>query len=133
MNALLMKDVVFEFNDDCVNAFNVLKSKLISARVIMPPDWSLPFELMCDASDTTMGVVLGQRKDKAFHTIYYASKTLNDAQLNYSTTEKEFLAVVYAFDKFHSYLIGSKVVVFTDHSALKYFMAKNDAKPRLLR
>ena len=88
---------------------------------------------MCDASDYAIGAVLGQRKGKIFHVIYYASKVLNDAQLNYATTEKELLAVVYAFDKFRSYLIGSKVIVYTDHSALRYLFAKKDAKPRLLR
>lgn len=66
----------------------------------------------------------GQRKEKILHVIYYASKTLNDAQLNYATTEKELLAVVYAFDKFRSYLVGSKVIVYTDHAALKYLMKK---------
>ena len=65
--------------------------------------------------------------------IYYASRTLNDAQLNYATTEKELLAIVFAFDKFRPYLIGNKVVVHTDHSAIKYLMTKKDAKPRLIR
>ena len=65
--------------------------------------------------------------------IYYASKTLNDAQLNYSTTEKEMLAVVFALDKFRSYLIGSKVIVFSDHAALKYLLMKKDSKSRLIR
>ena len=65
--------------------------------------------------------------------IYYASRTLNDAQLNYATIEKELLAIVFAFDKFRPYLIGNKVVVHTDHSAIKYLMTKKDAKPRLIR
>ncbi|MBT0984651.1 Ty3/Gypsy family RNase HI domain-containing protein, partial [Salmonella enterica subsp. enterica serovar Typhimurium] len=89
--------------------------------------------LMCDASDYALGAVLGQRKDKKPHVIYYASRTLNDAQLNYSTTEKELLAVVFALDKFRSYLIGTKVIVFTDHAALKYLFTKKEAKPRLIR
>ncbi|KAJ4724585.1 Transposon Ty3-I Gag-Pol polyprotein [Melia azedarach] len=88
---------------------------------------------MCDASDYALGAVLGQRRNKNLHVIYYASKTLTDAQLNYATTEKELLAVVFAFDKFRSYLIGSKVIVYTDHSAIKYLLAKKDAKPRLIR
>ncbi|CAN6547638.1 unnamed protein product [Malus baccata var. baccata] len=79
------------------------------------------------------GAVLGQRKDKRQHVIYYASRTLNDAQLNYSTTEKELLTVVFALDKFRSYLIGTKVIVFTDHAALKYLLTKKEAKPRLIR
>ncbi|BBG96958.1 transposable element gene [Prunus dulcis] len=101
--------------------------------IIIPPDWSLPFELMCDASDYAVGAVLGQRVDKKPHAIYYASRTLNDAQLNYSTTEKELLAVIFALEKFRSYLITNKVIVYTDHAALKYLLAKKDAKPRLIR
>ncbi|KAM2411779.1 hypothetical protein ACFXTH_030097 [Malus domestica] len=106
---------------------------LTSAPIIIPPDWSLPFELMCDASDYAIGAVLGQRKNKKPHVIYYASRTLNDAQLNYSTTEKELLVVVFALDKFRSYLIGTKVIVFTDHATLKYLLTKKEAKLRLIR
>jgi hypothetical protein len=88
---------------------------------------------MCDASDFAVGAVLGQRRDKHFHPIYYASKTLNDAQENYTTTEKELLAVVFACDKFRSYLVLSKTIIFTDHSALRHLFSKKDAKPRLIR
>ena len=88
---------------------------------------------MCDASDYAIGAVLGQRKNKQPHVIYYASRTLNDAQLNYSTTEKELLAVVFALDKFCSYLVGTKVIVHSDHAALKYLLTKKEAKPRLIR
>ncbi|KAM6562879.1 hypothetical protein CsatB_022877 [Cannabis sativa] len=121
------------FGEDCLKAFKVLKEKLISAPIVTSPNWELPFELMCDASDYAIGVVLGQRVDRVFHTIYYASRTLNDAQLNYATTEKEMLAIVFACDKFRPYLIGNKVIVYTDHSAIKYLMTKKDAKPRLIR
>ncbi|CAN6552280.1 unnamed protein product [Malus baccata var. baccata] len=127
------KEVSFEFNEACEQAFNHLKDLLTSAPIITPPDWSIPFELMCDASDYAIGAVLGQRKNKLPHVIYYASRTLNDAQLNYSTTEKELLAVVFALDKFRSYLIGTKVIVFTDHAALKYLFTKKEAKPQLIR
>ncbi|CAN6720984.1 unnamed protein product [Malus baccata var. baccata] len=126
-------EVSFEFNEACEQAFNHLKDLLTTAPIITPPDWSIPFELMCDASDYALGAVLGPRKNKLPHVIYYASRTLNDAQLNYSTTEKEFLAVVFALDKFRSYLIGTKVIVFTDHAALKYLFIKKEAKPRLIR
>ncbi|XP_075500179.1 uncharacterized protein LOC142538764 [Primulina tabacum] len=110
-----------------------LRERLVKTPVLVVPDWDLPFEVMCDASYTAVGVVLGQRRNKVFYTIYYASKTLDKAQLNYATTEKELLALVFALDKFHSYLVLSKVIVFTDHSALKYLLAKKKAKPRLLR
>nr|GFB82070.1 DNA-directed DNA polymerase [Tanacetum cinerariifolium] len=95
--------------------------------------WDQPFELMCDASDFAVGVVLGQRIEKRFQPIHYASKTMNKAEANYTTTEKEMLAVVYAFEKFRSYLIMNISIVYTDHSALKYLFAKKDAKARLLR
>ncbi|GJY80327.1 reverse transcriptase domain-containing protein [Tanacetum coccineum] len=88
---------------------------------------------MCDASDFAIGAVLGQRKNKHFQPIHYASKTMNEAQTHYTTTEKELLAVVYAFEKFRSYLVMSKSIVYTDHSAIKYLFAKKDAKARLMR
>ena len=83
---------------------------------------------MCDASDWAVGAVLGQRKEKIFHSIYYASKTLNTAQINYTTTEKELLAVVFAFEKFRSYLMGTKVIIHTDHAAIKYLISKKGCK-----
>ncbi|CAN6541458.1 unnamed protein product [Malus baccata var. baccata] len=118
---------------DCHDVFNKLKDLLTSAPIITAPDWTLPFELMCDASDYAVGVVLSQRRDKLPYVIYYASRTLNDAQLNYATTEKELLAVVFALEKFRSYLIGAKVIVYSDHSALKYLLSKKEAKPQLIR
>ncbi|KAD3066772.1 hypothetical protein E3N88_34652 [Mikania micrantha] len=130
---LLLKDVPFVFDKDCVDAFNVLKQKLVEAPILQSPDWSKPFEIMCDASDYAVGAVLGQRVDKKPVAIYYASKTLSDAQLNYTTTEKELLAIVFALDKFRSYLWGSKVIIYSDHTAVRYLMDKKDAKPRLIR
>ncbi|KAK1411652.1 hypothetical protein QVD17_38209 [Tagetes erecta] len=103
MTKLLEKDAPFEFDESCVRAFEVLKDKLVNALIMVAPDWALPFELMCDASDYAVGAVLGQRKDKHFHPIYYASRTLNAAQEHYTTTEKEYL------------------------------FSKKDAKPRLIR
>nr|GEU71584.1 reverse transcriptase domain-containing protein [Tanacetum cinerariifolium] len=95
--------------------------------------FNLPFELMYDASDFAIGTVLGQRKTKHFQPIHYASKTMTEAQIHYTSTEKEILAIVYAFEKFRPYLVLSKSIVYTDHSALKYLLSKQDAKPRLLR
>jgi hypothetical protein len=88
---------------------------------------------MCDASDFAVGAILGQTKDKKHYAISYASKALTGTQLNYSTTEKELLVVVFAIDKFRSYLVGAKVIIYSDHAALKYLLTKKDAKPRLIR
>ncbi|GJZ11943.1 reverse transcriptase domain-containing protein [Tanacetum coccineum] len=112
---------------------DLIKKKLTEAPILIAPDWDLPFELMCDASDFAIGAVLGQRHEKHFKPIHYASKTMNEAESHYTTTEKEMLAVVYAFEKFWSYLILNKSIVYTDHSALKYLFAKKDSKARLLR
>ncbi|GJR91541.1 reverse transcriptase domain-containing protein [Tanacetum coccineum] len=109
MTHLLEKETPFAFSKDCIGAFQNLKRKLTEAPVLVVPDWKLPFELMCDASDFAI------------------------AQIHYTTTEKEMFAVVYAFEKFQPYLVLSKSIVYTDHSALKYLMNKQDAKPRLLR
>ena len=97
------------------------------------PDWTKEFEIMCDASDYAMGAVLGQKTDKMFRAIYYANKTFNEAQENYSTTEKEMLAMVFACEKFRPYILGSHVIIHTDHVAIKYLMAKKETKPRLIK
>jgi hypothetical protein len=133
LSNLLKNDVTFKFDDSCKKAFDFLKEALTSAPIIQPPDWNIPFEIMCDASNYAVGAVLAQRVNKAAHVIYYASRTLDPAQSNYTTTEKELLAIVFALDKFRSYLLGSKVIVFTDHAALKYLLKKPEAKPRLIR
>ena len=114
-------------------AFNTLEEKLTSIPIFIALDWELPFELMCDASDNAVRAVLGQWKSKVFHAIYYANKTLEEALLNYATTKKELLALVFAFKKLWPYLIYNKVIVFVDHSTMKYLMTKKDAKPRLIR
>jgi hypothetical protein len=106
---LLPKVAPFEFIDECLNAFHTLKKTLISAPIIQPPDWSLSFEIMCDASDYAARVILSQTKDKKHHVIVYSSKTLAGAQLNYATTKKELLAVVFVIDKFWSYLVEKKL------------------------
>ncbi|CAM8987836.1 unnamed protein product [Rhodiola kirilowii] len=130
---LLCNNVDFNFDKGCLEAFEKLKKNLVSAPIVQSPKWDLPFELMCDASDYAIGAVLGQRVEKKLHVIYYVSKVLDSAQLNYTTTEKELLAVVYAFEKFRPYLVATKTIVYTDHAAIKYLMAKKDAKPRLIR
>nr|GEY90609.1 reverse transcriptase domain-containing protein [Tanacetum cinerariifolium] len=102
MTHLLEKNSPFIFSNECIQAFSSLKDKLTKAPILIAPNWDQPFELMCDA------------------------------KANYTTTEKEMLAAVYAFEKFHSYLIMNKIIVYTNHSALKYFFAKKDTKARLL-
>nr|GEW25001.1 reverse transcriptase domain-containing protein [Tanacetum cinerariifolium] len=100
MTHLLEKETLFVFFEDCIDAFKTLKNKLTKASILVVADWNLPFEVMCDASDFTIGAVLGQ---------------------------------LYAFERFRPYLILSKSIVYTDHSALKYLLSKQDAKPRLIR
>ena len=122
----------FVFDQTCLHAFSTLKDALVSAPIIQAPIWSLPFELMCDASDFAVGAVLGQRKGSTPTVAYYASKTLNDAQRNYTTTEKEMLAIVFALEKFRPYLLEGTTTVFTDHAALKHLLSKKEAKQRLI-
>ncbi|GKF32350.1 reverse transcriptase domain-containing protein [Tanacetum coccineum] len=98
MTNLLEKETPFYFSKECIEAFNTLKKNLTEAPILIAPDWNEPFELMCDASDFTLGAVLGQRHEKHFRPIHYASKTMNEAESRYTTTEKEMLAVVYAFE-----------------------------------
>ncbi|RDX94754.1 Retrovirus-related Pol polyprotein, partial [Mucuna pruriens] len=122
LSKLLQKDVELKFDQPCIEAFQELKNLLTFVPILQAPNWELPFELMCDASNSALGAVLGQRVgvDKLVHS-------------NYTTTEKELLAIVFALDKFRSYLLGSKIVVFSDHAALRYLLKKPDAKPRLIR
>ncbi|RDY00100.1 Retrovirus-related Pol polyprotein from transposon 17.6, partial [Mucuna pruriens] len=135
LSKLLQKDVEFKFNQPYVEAFQELKNRLTSTPILQAPNWDLPFELMCDASNSALGVVLGQRAGVGLpmHVIAYASRTMDSAQQNYTTTEKELLAIVFALDKFCPYLLGSKIIVFSDHAALRYLLKKPDAKPRLIR
>nr|GEU61700.1 reverse transcriptase domain-containing protein [Tanacetum cinerariifolium] len=132
MTRVLEKDTPFHFSKECVEAFQTLKRKLTEAPILIAPYWDMPFELMCDASDFVIGAGLGQCQEKNFRPIHYASKTMTEAESNNTTIEKEMLAVVYAFENFWSCLIMNKSIVYTDHSALKYLLAKKDSKDRLL-
>ena len=100
---------------------------------MLTPDWNNDFEIMCDASDYAMRAVLGQKTEKVFKAIYYASKTFNEAQENYTTTENEMLAMVFTCEKFRPDILWSHVIIHTDHAVIKYLMAKKEAKPRLIR
>ena len=130
---LLEKDTKFNFDESCQNSFEEIKSILVEAPIMEKPNWNREFEIMCDASDFAMGAILGQKAEKVFKAIYYANKAFNEAQENYSTTEKEMLAIVFACEKFRPYILGSLVIIHTDHAAIKYLMAKKEAKPRLIR
>lgn len=96
---LLQKDIEFTFDDSCKKAFDALREILIIALVIQPLNWSQPFEITCDASNQAVATVLGHKKEKCPHVIYYTSKTLDNAQCNYSTTKKELLAIIFCFKK----------------------------------
>ena len=130
---LLDKDVPFNFDEECLKAYKFLREAVTKALIIQPPDWSLPFEIMCNAFDFTIRAILGQRVNKYPIMIYYASRTLNEAQINYTTTEKELLAAVFALEKFRSYLLGSKIMIYSDHTVLRYLLSKKDNQPWLIR
>ena len=129
---MLEKDAKFNFDESCRSAFEEIKSSLVIAPIMLTLDWNNDFEIMCDGSDYAMGIVLGQRTEKIFKAIYYANKAFNEAQENYTTTEKEMLAMVFASEKFRPYILGSHVIIHIDHAAIKYLMAKKEAKPRLI-
>ena len=127
------KDAKFDFNESCRTAFDEIKSRLVTASIMLPPDLNNDYEIVCDASDYAMGAVLGQRNEKIFKAIYYAGKTFNKTQENYSTIEKGMLAMVFAYEKFRPYILGSHVIIHIDHAAIRYLMEKKEAKPRLIR
>ena len=130
---VLEKDAKFAWDDECQRSFEELNAYLTTTPIVRAPNWQLPFEIMCDASDLAIGAVFDQREEGKPYVVYYARKTLNEEQMNYTTTEKELLAVVYALDKFCAYLVGSDIIIFTDHLALKYLRTKQNAKASLIR
>ena len=132
LTTLLCKDKDFFIDKEGERAFEMLKLALIESPILQNPNWDLPFEIMCDASNYVVGAVLGQWIDKKPTAIWYASKTLVEVHMNYTMTEKELLAMVYALEKFRPYILGSKIVIYTDHASLKYLFSKKEAKPRLI-
>ena len=130
---MLEKDTKFYFDEFYHNYFQLIKSRLVEVPIMKKLDRNREFEIMCDASDFSMGAVLGQKDEKVFKAIYYASKTFNEARENYSTTEKEMLAIVFACEKFRPYILGSHVIIHTDHAAIKYLMSTKETKPILIR
>jgi hypothetical protein len=133
MFGLLIKDVDFVWTEQCQTAFETLKAKLSVAPVLRGPNWTLPFHISTDASDTAIGGVLGKKEDQQSYAIYFVSKNLSPAELNYTVTEKEFLAVVHAINKFHHYITGYEVFVHTDHSTIRFLMNKPITNGRVTR
>lgn len=127
-----MKEVEFCFNGHCLESFQQLKEALNYSPIMQPPNWSIPFEIMCNAIDYVVGIILRQKRDKKMHPIYYTIRTLDEARINYAITEKELLVVVFVFDKLCSYLVGSNIIVYSSHVDIKYLMSMKDAKPRLI-
>jgi hypothetical protein len=121
---LLMKNVEFKWTNSCQEAFNTLKHQLSTAPILRGPNWTLPFHISSDASDTAIGAVLRQEENHLPYAIYFISKNMTPVELNYTVTEKEFLAVIYAINKFRHYITGYSTFVHTDHSAIKYLMNK---------
>ncbi|XP_039033065.1 uncharacterized protein LOC120168848 [Hibiscus syriacus] len=109
--SLLEKNKKFVVDVKVLKSFENIKSKLVNDQIILAPEWSLPFELMCDARDHVVGAVLGKRMEKIFHDIHYTSRTLNYARVNYTTTKKELFHVVFGFDKFYPHVVGTKKFV----------------------
>jgi hypothetical protein len=130
---LLTKDSDFVWTEDCDAAFTRIKELVCSAPILRGPDWALPFHIHTDASQTAVGAVLGQQEDKIPYTVYYVSKNLAPAELNYTVTEKEFLAVIYAINKFWHYITGYPTFVHTDHAAIRYLMNKPVTPGRITR
>jgi hypothetical protein len=129
---LLQKDVRFTFDENFLIDLNSLKQALLKAPKIKPPNRRKPFELLCEANHESIRVALCQRDGVALSIIHHASRTLNNAQINYHLVEKEFFAVVFACEKFRSYITDSKVRVYTDRKGLKEILQRTDVKPRMI-
>jgi hypothetical protein len=120
----LTGNVEFQWSDKCDVAFAGLKKLISTTPVLRGPNWKIPFHISTDASDISIGVVLGQEEDKKPYAIYFISKNLTPAELNYTVTEKEFLVVIHAINKFRHYITGYPVILYTDHSAIRYLANK---------
>jgi hypothetical protein len=133
MTELLKKEVEFIWEEKQQKAFNELKRRLTIAPILGYPDYNKPFILFTDASGKGLGAVLSQNQDNKEIVIAYASRSLNKAEQNYPITEQEALAVVWAIEHFHKYLIPQKFTVVTDHSALTTLMKTHIPKGRRAR
>eukprot|EP00253_Pinus_taeda_P022334 PITA_22334 len=131
--SLLGKDVEFQWTDDCQGALDELKDKLVSAPILRGPDWSLPFHIHTDASNKAIGAYLGQVEEKLPYAIYFFNKNLSKAKMNYTVTEKEFLAIVHSLNKFRHYITGYQTFLHTHHAVIRYLMNKLDVNARIIR
>jgi len=130
---LLTKDCEFNWGPDCQSTFENLKTKISKAPILRGPNWKLPFHISTDASDTSLGAILG-KKDLVPYAIYHTSKNLTrPIELNYTVTEKEFLVVVHAINQFKHYIIGYETFIHTNHSAIRYLMNKPITNGRVTR
>jgi hypothetical protein len=130
---LLSKEVEFKWDDECQISFEILKQKLSTTPVLRGPNWSLPFHICTNASDTSLGGVLRQRENQMPYVIYFISKNLSPVEVNYTITEKELLVVVHAINKFRQYITRYQAFVHTDHSTIKFLMNKPVTNPRVTR
>jgi hypothetical protein len=136
LDALLFKllaEVEFHWDEQCHIYFEILKKNLSSAHVLRGINWSLPFHIFIDASDTALGAMLGQRENQLLYAIYFVSKNLSPTEVNYTITEKKFLLMVHAINKFTHYIIGYEVFVHTDHSNIRFSMNKLVKNARVTR
>jgi len=129
----LGKDVEFIWTDNCQEALDALNSKLITAPILRGPNWTLPFHIHTDASNKAIGVALGQVEEKLPYAIYFVSKNLSKAELNYTVTEKELLVVVHSLNKFKHYITGYQTFVHTDHVTIRYLINKPDVNAHIIR
>lgn len=130
---LLAKDYEFKWSKNYQEALDILKGKVTTAPIRRGPNWALPFHIRVDASHKVIGPALGQVEEKMPYSIYFTNKNLSKAELNYTVTEKELLAVVHSLNKFRHYVTGYQTFVHTDHVAIKYLMNKPDVNARIIR
>ncbi len=130
---LLAKDSDFICSKSCQEALDILKGKLPTTPILRGPNWALPFHIHVDASHKSIGVALSQVEEKLPYAIYFINNNLSKAELNYTVTKKELLAVVHSLNKFRNYILSYQTFVHTDHAAIKYLMNRLDVNARIIR
>jgi len=125
MKKLLKHDVKYEWNEECQKILDILKERMVTVPILVFPDWKKIFHVHVDASLIALGIILTQPGEGGIdHPIAFASRNLSSIEKNYTTTEREGLAMVYALQKFRHYLLGSNLKMIMDHSTLKYLVNK---------